>query len=94
MHDVYKKMRSTRIKQLKEWRVIPHWIWVVIVIVGCVLVLKDSSSWWLKMIGLIFVSYSSLQLGSQIWKVDDFMDGYEKGLTHEINKNSDSTNQE
>jgi hypothetical protein len=68
------------------WQIIPNWIWAVIVIIGCILLLKDSSFWWIKLIGLIFISYSSLQIGSRIWKIDDFMDGYEEGLSHGVEK--------
>jgi hypothetical protein len=84
--DEYKQIASNRLKQLKTWQVIPNWIWAMIIIIGCILVLKEGSSWWLRLIGLIFVSYSSAQIGSRFWKVEDFMEGYEHGFSDGVER--------
>lgn len=84
--DEYKRIRATRLNQLMTWQIIPNWIWVVIVIIGCILLLRENSAWWLKLIGLIFVSYSSLQIGTRIWKIDDFMEGYKHGFSDGVDR--------
>jgi len=80
-YDDYKKIRSNRQSDLILWQVIPDWIWVIIVILGCMFLLKEHSPWWLKLIGLISIIYSSAQLGSRIWRVTDFMEGYRHGFS-------------
>lgn len=85
-HDDNKRIRLTRLNQLMTWQIIPNWLWVVIIIIGCILLLKESSAWWIKLIGLVLVSYSSLQVGSRIWKLDDFMEGYEQGFSDGVDK--------
>lgn len=84
--DEYKRIRATRLNQLITWQIIPNWLWVIIIIIGCVLLLRESSSWWIKTIGIVLVSYSSLQYGSRLWKLDDFMEGYEQGFSDGVDK--------
>ena len=86
--DEHKRIRTTRLSQLTTWQIIPNWIWVVIVIIGCILLLKENSAWWLKLIGLLLISYSSLQIGSRAWRIDDFMEGYEHGFSDGIDRSS------
>jgi hypothetical protein len=76
----YRKIRLKYAEQLKEWTIIPNFIWYALSVVGIFLI-SWYPTWYLKLLGLVCVGYSALQIGSRIGNPAGFIIGYEWGLS-------------
>ena len=81
----YRKIRLKYAEQLKEWTIIPDFIWYALSIVGILLVFWNAM-WYLKLLGLVCVGYSALQIGSRVGNPEGFIIGYEWGLSDGVYK--------
>ncbi len=81
----YQKIRLKYAEQLKEWTIIPNFIWYALSIVGILLIFWNTI-WYLKLLGLICVGYSALQIGSRVGNPAGFIIGYEWGLSDGVYK--------
>jgi hypothetical protein len=81
----YRKIRRKYTEQLKEWTIIPNFIWYAFSIVGILLIFCNVV-WYLKLLGLGCVGYSALQIGSRVGNPEGFITGYEWGLSDGVYK--------
>jgi len=81
----YRKIRLKYGEQLKEWTIIPNFIWYALSIVGILLIFWNAL-WYLKLLGLASVGYSALQIGSRVGNPEGFIIGYEWGLSDGVYK--------
>ena len=81
----YRKIRLKYAEQLKESTIIPNFIWYALTIIGIFLIFF-SALWYFKLLGLICVGYSSLQIGSRVGNPEGFIIGYEWRLSDGVYK--------
>jgi hypothetical protein len=81
----YRKIRLKYAGQLKEWTIIPDFVWYALSIVGILLIFWNAV-WYLKLVGLVCVGYSALQIGSRVGNPAGFIIGYEWGLSDGVYK--------
>jgi hypothetical protein len=81
----YWRIQQKYAEQLKERRIIPNFGWYALSIVGVLLIL-GSALWYWKLLGLVCMGYSALQIGSGIGNPEGFVIGYKWGLSDGVIK--------